>query len=84
MTMPQQAAPQRRRIRIPTAELVNGWRQIIEVEVDWICPRCGAPRGQVSPAIGYDGRYQMNVDGWQNPCGHIDLYGEVEKESHSS
>lgn len=71
----------RRTVRIPTADLINGWRQIISVDVDWICPVCGRPRGEVGPAIAYDGRYQMHVDGWTNPCGHIDLYADVEREA---
>jgi hypothetical protein len=62
-----QSACERRTVRIPTAGLVNGWRRIIEADVAWVCPVCGGPRGDVFPAIAYDGRHQMHVDGWRNP-----------------
>lgn len=75
---------ERRTVRIPTAELVNGWRQVLTVEVDWICPVCDGPRGDATPAIAYDGRHQMHVDGWANPCGHIDMYSDVELEGSRS
>lgn len=66
-------------VRIPTADLIDGWRRIIEVEVPWTCPTCGGPRGEVRPAIAYDGRHRMHVDGWENPCGHVDKYADVER-----
>ena len=49
MTHPEPSAViQRRTVRNPTTELINGWRRVIEVELDWRCPRCGSPRRRVS------------------------------------
>ena len=44
------------------------------------CPICGEPRGAVFGTLSYDGSRRMNVDGWKNPCGHIDKYDSVREE----
>lgn len=85
LTLPHSTdpAPERRTVRIPSAEPVGGWRQVLEVTVPWVCPACGGPRGEVCPTLAHDGRHPMHVDAWDNPCGHLDLYADVEREAHA-
>lgn len=53
----------------------------IEVDVEWVCPVCGKPRGEIKKVKSYDGCRWMIVDGWENPCGHVDLYSTVRYEA---
>jgi hypothetical protein len=65
-----------RTITIPAREEHEGllsWT----MEVPWVCLHCGAPRGAPSPVLSYDGSLRMTVDGWVNPCGHIEKYSLV-------
>lgn len=50
------------------------------VTLRWICPVCGGPRGTPHKVRSYDGSQSMVVDGWTNPCGHVDKYSDVIKE----
>lgn len=52
----------------------------MKVVLEWVCPQCGDMRGEPRPAISYDGSRRLGVDGWSNPCGHIDYYSEIRKE----
>ena len=63
-----------RTVRIPGQHLIT-------VTLRWVCPTCGGPRGQVRPAISYDGSRRLACDGWTNPCGHIDFYADVRAEA---
>lgn len=47
----------------------------------WVCPICGGPRGKITPVVSYDGSLRMVVDGWSNPCGHVDKYSAVRHEA---
>lgn len=69
----------RRTVTIPACVEHHGLYKI-EVELDWVCPKCGGPRGEVFKTLSYDGSLRMTVDGWHNPCGHIDKYSEVREE----
>ena len=69
-----------RTVRIPAAEAHGGFHSTT-VTLLWECPRCGGPRGEVRPAVSYDGSRRLACDGWTNPCGHIDLYSNVRKEA---
>lgn len=53
----------------------------VDVEIDWICPVCGQPRGEIKKGFSYDGSLRLVVDTWQNPCGHIDKYADVRREA---
>jgi len=52
----------------------------IQVELDWVCPVCGGPRGKVHKARSHDGLLILHCDGWTNPCGHVDRYAAVREE----
>jgi hypothetical protein len=56
----------------------------MKVKVKWVCPKCGAPRGEVFQTRSYDGSLYMGVDGWRNDCGHIDYYSDVREEAKSN
>jgi hypothetical protein len=60
----------------------DGWSYCpATIEIDDDCPVCGSKRGTPH---GYnfceDGEW-FNVDKWDNPCGHIDLYKDCYFES---
>lgn len=70
-----------RTVTIPACSMHEGYPgYAIEVELEWVCPICGKPRGEPSPTISYDGSRRLGVDGWKNPCGHIDKYVDVRAE----
>ena len=52
-----------------------------KVNIKWICPVCGGPRGEIFRTTSFDGAKQLSVDGWVNPCGHIDVYQDVIEEA---
>jgi len=56
----------------------------IYVNLRWVCPICGQPRGQVLNGRSYDGSLVLAVDTWKNPCGHIDKYDDVRNEAESN
>jgi hypothetical protein len=51
------------------------------ITVNWICPTCGQPRGEVYQTRSYDGSRILYCDGWTNPCGHVDKYADVLAEA---
>ena len=51
------------------------------VEISVNCPLCGGPRGERRSLRQYDDGITYYVDVWDNPCGHVDLYGAVAKEA---
>lgn len=51
------------------------------VKLRWVCPICGAPRGNVSNGRSYDGSRVLFCDTWDNPCGHVDKYADVRAEA---
>lgn len=54
----------------------------IKVKLKWICPVCSKPRGLIRHnQRSYDGSLVLSVDGWSNPCGHIDKYHMVINEA---
>ena len=69
-----------RTVRIPGSTDHAG-QHLIAVTLRWVCPTCGGSRGQVRPAISYDGWRRLACDGWSNPCGHIDFYADVRAEA---
>ena len=72
-----------RTVTIPCKDEHWGLRiNLIEVTLKWVCPTCGCPRGEKihHDMRTYDGRHWMYCDGWSNPCGHVDYYGDVRKE----
>lgn len=53
----------------------------INVKLRWVCPICGAPRGEISNGRSYDGSRVLFCNTWQNPCGHVDKYNDVRAEA---
>jgi len=58
---------------------------LITIEISDNCPVCGAKRGTSRwQGLSYDGSRRLNVDCWENACGHIDVYSNVIKEYYDS
>lgn len=53
---------------------------LMTVEIDDKCPKCGEMRGKPYKTHSYDGSRRLTVDGWNNPCGHIDKYSELREK----
>lgn len=53
----------------------------INVKLRWLCPICGAPRGEIQNGRSYDGSRVLFCNTWQNPCGHVDKYADVRTEA---
>ena len=69
-----------RMVRIPGSDEHDG-HHLTTVTLRWVCPTCGRPRGQIRPAISYDGSRRLACDGWTNPCGHVDTYAAARREA---
>lgn len=67
-------------VTIPACEEHCGLYSI-KVKLNWICPICSKPRGNIETVHSYDGSQILFCDGWKNPCGHIDKYSSVRKEA---
>lgn len=52
------------------------------IVLEWHCPKCGGPRGEVFKTRSYDGSRILDCDGWVNPCGHIDKYADMVAEAN--
>lgn len=63
----------------------NGYRSIHEilctVEISDACPVCGGVRGEPTMTRLCEDEEWYNVSIWRNPCGHLDKYEDVLKES---
>ena len=58
---------------------------VTTVTVPAFCPSCGGPRGAdtIKPSrFQEDGDWYV-VDGWRNPCGHLDMYAAVLREARA-
>jgi len=51
------------------------------VAVRKVCPVCGGPRGEARPYLMTEDGWNMSVDRWDNPCGHVDKYADVLREA---
>lgn len=70
-----------REVYIPAREEHNGMDGI-HVKLEWICPICGGPRGEIMDNMrSYDGSRILYCNGWMNPCGHVDKYENVRNEA---
>ncbi|MET9321906.1 hypothetical protein ABZX75_17190 [Streptomyces sp. NPDC003038] len=56
---------------------------IVTVTISTLCPVCGGPRGwdTVRPHRFHEDGEWLVVDCWDNPCGHVDAYAAVLRES---
>lgn len=69
-----------RTVCIPACENHEGFYKV-NILLNWICPICGKPRGEIKKGLSYDGSLRLDCDVWDNPCGHIDKYEDVRKEA---
>lgn len=76
MTTTQHTSTPTRTVRIPARDDHDG-RHSVQVTLEWVCPRCGAPRGEPERGISYDGSRRLAVDTCENPCGHTDYYSVI-------
>jgi hypothetical protein len=77
---PEAEAP-RKTVSIPALSQHCGFAgNLISVELRWVCPVCGGPRGEPHQVFSYDGSRRLTCDGWDNPCGHVDTYADVRRE----
>lgn len=65
-----------RTVTIP-ARIEHDGYHALTVTLPWVCLVCGAPRGEPYDTISYDGSRRLHVQGWINPCGHIEKYADV-------
>lgn len=70
------------KVTIPRISEHQGYDgNLITVEISDKCPKCGAKRGVKRwQGFSYDGSLRLNVDCWENECGHIDKYTDVRNE----
>lgn len=67
------------KVSIPRIPQHNGYYgNLVTIEISDTCPKCGAKRGVKRwEGLSYDGSQRLNVDQWENECGHIDKYSDV-------
>lgn len=70
-------------VSIPACAEHDGYKSI-KVKLNWVCPKCGSPRGMVKKVASYDGSRILTCDGWENPCGHVDKYSAVRDEARNN
>ena len=51
------------------------------VEISNRCPQCGGPRGAPAKNRYHEWGEFYYADNWTNPCGHLDKYSDVLKET---
>lgn len=70
-----------RTVVVPSSGTHGGGQwNTVTLTLDWHCPVCGEARGVPYKTQSYDGRQRITVDGWRNPCGHVDTYEAVRRE----
>lgn len=67
------------KITIPACQEHQGIFSMI-AEISDFCPVCGEKRGEPKPGLSFDGSRRLDVDIWNNPCGHVDYYNKVREE----
>ncbi|MEN2425960.1 hypothetical protein AA0N74_07960 [Chromobacterium vaccinii] len=65
-----------RTVTIPGCEEHQGFYRLT-LTLPWRCMYCGAPRGEPFETLCYDGSRRLNVNGWENPCGHTEKYSAI-------
>ncbi|SKM37241.1 Uncharacterised protein [Mycobacteroides abscessus subsp. abscessus] len=50
----------------------DGSAGTVTLTLAWACPRCGGDRGEPKRMTWYPTSGPVQVDGWKNPCGHLD------------
>lgn len=65
-----------RTVTIPACAEHDGVHAL-RLALPWRCIHCGGPRGEPFPTTSYDGSRRLVCDGWDNPCRHVEKYGDV-------
>lgn len=65
-----------RTVTIPACIAHEGLHSLT-VTLPWTCLVCGGPRGEPFATLSYDGSRRLHVQGWRNPCGHVEKYEHV-------
>lgn len=75
--------PPTRTVTIPSCDQHAGFSfNVVTLTLQWACPTCDGPRGEPYLTRSYDGSCCLQgIHGWQNPCGHVDYYGDVREEA---
>lgn len=70
------------RVTIPrTAQHAGYDGNLLTVDISDKCPKCGAKRAVKRwKGLSYDGSMRLQVDCWDNECGHVDKYSDVIQE----
>lgn len=70
------------KVTVPSISEHAGYpSNLITGEISDKCPKCEAKRGVKRwEGLSYDGSRRLNVDCWENECGHIDKYSDVRQE----
>lgn len=73
-------------VTIPRIEEHAGYpgNVLYKISISDYCPVCGGKRGEPFETISWDGSRRLAVDGWKNPCGHVDKYSAVREEYYKS
>lgn len=66
-------------VTIPSSAQHNG-QGLVSLEISDSCPVCNGPRGKLFGTHSFDGSRRLNVDGWNNSCGHVDTYAAIREE----
>ena len=69
-----------RQVVIPACYAHRGELWVL-VTLQWRCPVCGHPRGEIRQSCSLDGSHTLVCDGWDNPCGHQDVYWKLREEA---
>lgn len=68
---------EQRTVVIPACEEHAGM-SAVTLTLPWVCLVCGGTRGEPFKTTSWDGSRQLSgIDGWNNPCGHIEKYSLV-------
>lgn len=74
-------------VTIPSRTQHEGYPgYLVTVEISDNCPVCNGPRATKTPVykgLSYDGSRRLEVDCWENECGHVDTYAKVREEAFS-
>lgn len=54
------------------------------INVNWVCPQCGQPRGKIVKGRVIEEAQNYTVDTWVNDCGHCDKYTNMQDEAVSN